>query len=67
MVKKFFCGLCKKEKLKMTTRKGLRNHLKQEHMIVNQLANTKEPKGTGQRHTIREKQRQDWWGYELWD
>ena len=65
-MKKFFCGICKNEKLKVTTRAGLRNHIKKEHQIVTQLTNTKEPKGTGQRQMIRETQKQDWWCYELW-
>lgn len=45
---KFICGMPGCETI--TSRKGLREHLKKEHRILTQLANTKNAK-----------QRQNWW------
>ena len=54
-VKKFICGLCKPNERTARVRKDLRNHLRQEHRILRNLANrTRLAKGS--RDTT-----QDWW------
>ena len=40
MIKKFKCGLCSKDERISMTRKGLRKHLKSEHLPRDQLTNT---------------------------
>lgn len=39
-IKKFKCGLCKEEKRISMTRKGLREHLKNEHRIMKEITNS---------------------------
>lgn len=62
---KFLCGLCKGNVI-AKSRKGLREHLKKEHRILKDIANVKSPKGDGQRHLVKLKDRQGWWGVEQW-
>lgn len=40
-MKKFTCGLCKKEKPYVGTRKSLRDHIQRVHIIRSQLTNKK--------------------------
>lgn len=42
-IKKFKCGLCKEPNRIERTRKGLRQHLKKEHRILNKITNSKSP------------------------
>jgi hypothetical protein len=39
-IKKFKCGLCKKDDQYVGIREGLRKHLKEEHRIMTEIANT---------------------------
>ena len=40
-IKTFVCGLCKRQKKEFrSTREGLRKHLREEHFITSQIANT---------------------------
>lgn len=40
-MKRFICGLCRNRKKEfVTTREGLRKHLKEEHMILNEITNS---------------------------
>lgn len=63
-IKKFKCGLClnkKKAIIFTSTRKGLRDHLKEEHFIFTELTNMKfEDKKT-------KKKKRDWWLEEVWE
>ncbi len=40
-IKIYKCGQCKKHKQYSGTRRGLRQHLKEEHLIKSELANVK--------------------------
>ena len=40
-IKIFKCGLCKEEKRVAMARKGLRQHLKEEHRILKEIFNSK--------------------------
>jgi hypothetical protein len=54
MIKKFKCGMCS---FGPTSRKGLRDHLKEEHGIMNEITNSKsafQERGT-------KRYRQSWW------
>ena len=44
-MKKFMCGLCKKEERYVGTRKGLRKHLAMEHRIMHSKTNSGYDKG----------------------
>lgn len=54
-IKTFTCGLCKKDKHYVGTRKGLRDHIKKEHVIRSELTN--------QKHNSNNEQliKQTWW------
>jgi len=56
-IKKFSCGLCKKNKIYIGTRKGLRKHLQEEHRIMTKITNDKDVEGKS--HKRR------WWINEL--
>jgi hypothetical protein len=62
-IKIFKCGLCKEHERYKGTRKGLRNHLKEEHRIMSEITNTKDMREKGIRKMITTKQR--WWNDEL--
>lgn len=55
MVNKFKCGVCNKF---TGTRKGLREHMKKEHLIRKQIASIKD--------VPAKKRRQSWWISEQW-
>jgi len=55
-MKKFRCGLCKGKKSIWRTRKGLRDHLSEEHFIHTEKTN-KEGGGLKKGHLIK----QNWW------
>lgn len=60
-IKKFICGLCKKERRYVGTRKGLRKHLKEEHRIMTELANGSSAVKKGQ------STKQKWWMTKDWN
>lgn len=49
-IRTFRCGLCKPYKAYVGTRKGLREHLKREHRILNEITNS-----------FMDKKRKRWW------
>jgi hypothetical protein len=53
LIKKFNCGICNKFS---GTRKGLRDHMKKEHRILREIANTKSVVEKGARN-----KKQSWW------
>ncbi len=55
-IKKFKCGMCKSDQRIARTRKGLRDHLKSEHRVKNEYANSKDSSGKRAKST-----RQRWW------
>lgn len=57
-MKRYICGLCRKKKKVedfISTRAGLRNHLKEEHFIKTQITNT-----TEHRHSARKSEQDHW-------
>ena len=53
-MKKYTCGLCKRNNKSFTSsRKGLRKHLREEHLIKSNLTNFGDSK--------KEKNKQKWW------
>ncbi len=64
MIKTFICGLCKqKDKEIRTNREGLRKHLREEHFIKNEIANSCGHTDTGivMKRSNKEKVRKNWW------
>jgi hypothetical protein len=59
MVSKFICGLCNSKKVKVFvgTRKGLRQHLREEHRIMKEITNRTNV-------TNNKKSTQNWWKKE---
>ena len=54
-IKRFVCGLCTKKRF-VSTRFGLRKHLREEHRILTALTNTGGAKSS----------KQNWWIEEKW-
>ena len=67
-IKQFRCGMCLgkgKDKDIVRTRKGLRDHLREEHRIMFNLANSPTPdskkKGSGRQFSPSDRTKQNWW------
>lgn len=59
MINKFKCGLCKLGNEYIGTRKGLRDHLRFEHSILNRITNSQGKRQAGNPYI-----KQGWWNVE---
>ena len=58
-MKRFKCGLCNKKKVKVYvgTRRGLRNHIKKDHVILSEITNQKFDKNDRDKSAFKQR----WW------
>ncbi len=62
MTKTYICGICEdRGKSFKSTRKELRKHLREEHLIKSELANKGKIKG------VANQSKQKWWRTEEWE